>query len=58
MRRALVLVVTMVVVAAGAAVAGPAAGRVVLLCSPNPAWCDAVKAEFPKATGFLWTTCA
>ena len=35
---------------AGAAYAAPAA-RVVVRCRPNPAWCDAVKAEFPKATG-------
>lgn len=34
----------------GAASAAPA-GKVTVLCSPNPAWCDAVKAEFPKATG-------
>jgi iron(III) transport system substrate-binding protein len=25
--------------------------KVTVLCSPNPAWCDAIKAEFPKATG-------
>lgn len=49
MRKALVIVVV-VFVLAGIASAAPA-GRVVVLCSPNPAWCDAVKAEFPKATG-------
>lgn len=34
-----------------AAASGAPAGKVTLLCSPNPAWCDTVKAEFPKATG-------
>jgi iron(III) transport system substrate-binding protein len=34
-------------------VAAPAAaqGRVNILCSPDPAWCEAVKREFGKATG-------
>ncbi len=27
------------------------AGRVVVLCSPNVEWCDAIKAAFPRATG-------
>jgi iron(III) transport system substrate-binding protein len=33
--------------------ASPAAaqGRVNLLCSPDPAWCEAVKRDFSKATG-------
>jgi iron(III) transport system substrate-binding protein len=34
----------------GAAYSAPA-GKVTVVCSPNPAWCDAVKEEFPKATG-------
>ncbi len=50
MRRVLALVVGMVLATLGAASAAPA-GKVTVLCSPNPAWCDAVKAEFPKATG-------
>ncbi len=49
MRRVLILGVLFMLAlpAIRAADAGPA-GRVVVLCSPNPAWCDAVKAEFPK----------
>jgi len=35
----------------GAAAPVLAQSKVTVLCSPNPAWCDAVKAEFPKATG-------
>ncbi len=50
MRRVIALVVGLVLVMLGAASAAPA-GKVTVLCSPNPAWCDAVKAEFPKATG-------
>ncbi len=49
MRHALALVVAGWLLVAGA---GPAAAqKVTVLCSPNPAWCDAIKAEFPKATG-------
>lgn len=48
-QRVLVALLAAVAVMAGA---GPAsAQRVTILCSPNPAWCDAVKAEFTKATG-------
>ncbi len=50
MRRLVALVVGLVLVMLGAVSAAPA-GKVTVLCSPNPAWCDAVKAEFPKATG-------
>ncbi|MBI4277195.1 MAG: ABC transporter substrate-binding protein [Armatimonadetes bacterium] len=51
MRRFFVLVTLFVTLAAaGATNAGPA-GRVNVLCSPNPAWCDAIRAEFPRATG-------
>ncbi len=50
MRRMVALIVGLVLVMLGAASAAPA-GKVTVLCSPNPAWCDAVKAEFPKATG-------
>ncbi len=35
----------------GVAQAGPAAGRVIVLCSPAVEWCDALKAAFPRATG-------
>jgi len=48
MRRiALVALLLLLAVPGGAA----PAQRVVVLCSPNPAWCDAIKEEFPKATG-------
>lgn len=50
MRRLVALVAGLVLVMLGAVSAAPA-GKVTVLCSPNPAWCDAVKAEFPKATG-------
>jgi len=50
MRRLLLLALAVVMASWGLASAAPA-GRVTVLCSPNPAWCDAVKAEFPKATG-------
>ncbi len=48
-QRVIVALLAAVAVLAGA---GPAsAQKVTILCSPNPAWCDAVKAEFGKATG-------
>jgi iron(III) transport system substrate-binding protein len=50
MRQVLVLAVAMLLASVSVAVSAPA-GRVTVLCSPNPAWCDAVKAEFPKVTG-------
>lgn len=50
MKKVLGLVVLALLASLGAASAGPV-GKVTLLCSPNLAWCDAVKAEFPKATG-------
>jgi len=50
MRKLLGVVVVVVLASLGVAVAAPA-GKVTVLCSPNPAWCDAVRAEFPKATG-------
>ncbi len=50
MRRLLGLILALVLSSLGAASAAPA-GKVAVLCSPNPAWCDAVKDEFPKATG-------
>jgi iron(III) transport system substrate-binding protein len=46
----LVLALAVVMASWGLASAAPA-GKVTVLCSPNPAWCDAVKGEFPKATG-------
>jgi len=49
-RKVTVVVLALVLASLGAASAAPA-GKVTVLCSPNPAWCDAVKAEFPKATG-------
>lgn len=50
MRRVLGWVVVVTLTAFGVASAAPA-GKVTVLCSPNLPWCDAVKAEFPKATG-------
>lgn len=50
MRKVLGVIITVLLASLGVASAAPA-GRVTVLCSPNPAWCDAVKAEFPKATG-------
>ncbi len=50
MRKALGLIVAVLLASLGVASAAPA-GRVTVLCSPNPAWCDAVRAELPKATG-------
>ncbi|MDR7574007.1 MAG: iron ABC transporter substrate-binding protein, partial [Armatimonadota bacterium] len=50
MRNAILMVLALVLALFGVATAAPA-GKVTVLCSPNPAWCDAVKAEFPKATG-------
>lgn len=50
--RLLVLALLMVALASlGAVHAGPAAGRVIVLCSPAVEWCDALKAHFPRATG-------
>lgn len=49
-RRVFAFFLSLVLLPWSAAVAAPA-GKVTVLCSPNPAWCDAVKAAFPKATG-------
>lgn len=50
MRRLVGLLLLLMLVPFGVASAAPA-GKVTVLCSPNPAWCDAIKAEFPKAMG-------
>jgi iron(III) transport system substrate-binding protein len=50
MRNVALLVLAVIVASLGVVSAAPA-GKVTVLCSPNLAWCDAVKAEFPKATG-------
>ncbi len=50
MRQVLAVVVGLVLATLSGASAAPA-GRVAILCSPNPAWCDAIKVEFAKATG-------
>ena len=50
MKRLLVLGLVLMVVPFGVARAAPA-GRVIVLCNPNVEWCDAIKANFPKATG-------
>ncbi len=51
MRRILVVGLAVMLVAVGVARAGPAGGRMVLVCSPNVEWCDLLKAQFPRATG-------
>ncbi|MDR7554209.1 MAG: ABC transporter substrate-binding protein [Armatimonadota bacterium] len=51
MRRVTMLTVAAVLAVLGVAQAGPAAGRVVVLCSPNVEWCDLLKREFPRQTG-------
>ncbi len=50
MRRMLVVILALLLVPLGLAAAAPG-GRVNVLCSPNQPWCDAIKAEFPRATG-------
>jgi iron(III) transport system substrate-binding protein len=49
-RLGLIALVLLGTLGAGAPPAG-AQGRLNLLCSPDPAWCEAVKREFGKATG-------
>lgn len=44
------ILLALVMTSFGIAYAAPA-GKVTVLCSPNLAWCDAIKAEFPKASG-------
>jgi len=50
MRKVCGLLLALLLASLGTASAAPA-GKVTVLCSPNPAWCDAVREEFPKATG-------
>ncbi len=50
MMRVCGILLVLLLVSLGVASAAPA-GRVNVLCSPNLLWCDAIKAEFPKATG-------
>jgi len=50
MRRAFGVLLVLLLASLGVASAAPA-GRVSVLCSPNLAWCDSIKANFPKATG-------
>lgn len=50
MIRVVGVVITLLVMSLGLAYAAPA-GRVNLLCSPNPEWCNGIKDEFPKVTG-------
>jgi iron(III) transport system substrate-binding protein len=53
MRRVIGVLLTLLLVPLGFATAAPA-GKVTVLCSVNLPWCDAVKAEFPKATGIAF----
>src|SRR3990170_65437 len=50
MKRVLGLLLVLLLASLGVVSAAPA-GRVNVLCSPNLVWCDAIKVEFPKATG-------
>ncbi|MDQ7851052.1 MAG: ABC transporter substrate-binding protein [Armatimonadota bacterium] len=50
MRKVFGLALALMLASLGGASAAPA-GKVTVLCSPNPAWCDAVRVEFAKATG-------
>ncbi len=50
MRRVIGVLLALLLASFGVASAAPA-GRVTIICSPNPAWCDVVKSEFSKATG-------
>lgn len=50
MRRMIVLLLGVLLAPLGWATAAPG-GRVNVMCSPNQPWCDAIKAEFPRATG-------
>jgi iron(III) transport system substrate-binding protein len=50
MVRVLALLLVVLLVPLGFTAAAPA-GRVNVLCSPSLTWCDAIKLEFPKATG-------
>lgn len=50
MKRLVGLVLTLVLATLTVAYAAPV-GRVNVLCSPNEPWCNAIKAEFPRATG-------
>ncbi len=50
MKRALALFLVIFLVVVARTAAAPEK-KVVMICSPDPAWCDIVKAEFPRATG-------
>lgn len=49
--EALLILVTAVLVALCGVPAFAGENKVTILCSPDPAWCEAVKREFSKATG-------
>jgi iron(III) transport system substrate-binding protein len=49
--RLLALIIAAVIALLPITGAAAPAGRVTVLCSPNPAWCDVLRAEFPRATG-------
>lgn len=49
--RFLVAGLVLAIAGMGIAQAGPASGRVSVICVPALAWCNAIKAEFPRATG-------
>jgi iron(III) transport system substrate-binding protein len=51
MRRWVVILVIAAIALIGGREPASAQQKVTVLCSPNPAWCDAIKAEFAKATG-------
>jgi iron(III) transport system substrate-binding protein len=49
--EALLILVTVVLAALCGVPAFAGENKVTILCSPDPAWCEAVKREFSKATG-------
>lgn len=51
MKRLVLAGLILAVAGLGVAQAGPASGRVSVICVPALAWCNAIKAEFPRATG-------
>lgn len=51
MRRLVLAGLILAVAGLGVAQAGPSPGRVSVICVPALAWCNAIKAGFPRATG-------
>lgn len=54
MRRFLLAGLVLAVAGLGIAQAGPAPGRVTVVCCTAVEWCDVIKAHFPRATGIAF----